>query len=210
MNHLFICRLIFILPVVVQCRAHVAVQNATVQLNKPASLRCTLQSSHEVLIVTWQKIKLEVPENMVTYSKNYGVKLQPSYRDKVNITQLELRNSTITFWNTTREDDGCYNCLFNTFGSGRFSGRACLVTIAGVDHPNGTTSDGVLSFKGPGSQVGRQFISLLLSIVSLIILLVACLISILYWKCHRHQEVGPEILALSSMDVHIHAQALLK
>nr|QRN68079.1 CD200-like protein [Betacoronavirus Erinaceus]QRN68116.1 CD200-like protein [Betacoronavirus Erinaceus] len=133
MNHLSICRLILIVPVVVLCRAQVVTQNATVQMNKPASLRCTLQSSHEVLSVTWQKIKQSIPENMVTYSKNHGVVLLSPYKDKVNITQLELTNSTITFWNITHEDDG--------------------------------------------------------------ILLV--LISILYWKCHRHQEVGPEILALS-------------
>nr|QRN68127.1 CD200-like protein [Betacoronavirus Erinaceus] len=197
MNQRSICRLIFFVHVLVLCRAQVLIQNATVQLNKPASLRCTLQSSQEVLIVTWQKIKQGSTENMVTYSKNHGVVLQPSYKDKVNITQLELRNSTITFWNVTQEDDGCYNCLFNTFGSGSISGKACLITIESIDHPNGTTSDSVLHFKGPKSQVGKQFISLLLSIVSLIILLVACLISILYWKCHRHQEVGPEILALS-------------
>nr|QRN68042.1 CD200-like protein [Betacoronavirus Erinaceus]QRN68112.1 CD200-like protein [Betacoronavirus Erinaceus]QRN68129.1 CD200-like protein [Betacoronavirus Erinaceus] len=196
MNHLSICRMIFIVPVVVLCRAQVAIQSATVQLNKPASLRCTLQSTQEVLIVVWQKIKQSGPENMVTYSSNYGVKLQTSYENKVNITQLELRNSTITFWNVTQEDVGCYNCLFNTFGSGKFSGISCLRTTKSIDHPNGTTSvSSVTHFKDPKSQVEKQFISLLLSIVSLIILLV--LISILYWKCHRHQEVGPEILALS-------------
>ncbi|XP_042812559.1 OX-2 membrane glycoprotein isoform X4 [Panthera tigris] len=63
---------------------------------------------------------------MVTFSKNHGVVVQPAYKDKINITQLELKNSTITFWNTTLEDEGCYKCLFNTFGSGKISGKACL------------------------------------------------------------------------------------
>nr|QRN68067.1 CD200-like protein [Betacoronavirus Erinaceus] len=193
MNHLSICRLILIVPVVVLCRAQVVIQNATVQMNKPASLRCTLQSSQEVLIVTWQKIKQSGPENMVTYSKNHGVVLQTSYKNKANITQLELTNSTITFWNTTMEDDGCYNCIFNIFGPVMI-GKSCLRIIKSIDHPNGTTSvNSVIHFKDPKSQVEKQFISLLLSIVSLIILLV--LISI-YWKCHRHQEVWPEILEL--------------
>ncbi|KAF3827571.1 hypothetical protein GH733_003057, partial [Mirounga leonina] len=88
--------------------------------------RCSLQNSEEVLIVTWQKIKAVSPENMVTFSKNHGVVVQPAYKDKINITQLELKNSTITFWNTTLEDEGCYKCLFNTFGSGKISGTACL------------------------------------------------------------------------------------
>ncbi|XP_048961094.1 OX-2 membrane glycoprotein isoform X5 [Canis lupus dingo] len=63
---------------------------------------------------------------MVTFSKNHGVVVQPAYKDKINVTQLELKNSTITFWNTTLEDEGCYKCLFNTFGSGKISGTACL------------------------------------------------------------------------------------
>lgn len=67
---------------------------------------------------------------MVTFSKNHGVVLQPAYEDKVNITELGLHNSTITFWNTTLDDEGCYKCLFNTFGSGKISGVACL-TLSG-------------------------------------------------------------------------------
>nr|QRN68032.1 CD200-like protein [Betacoronavirus Erinaceus] len=195
MNQRSICRLIFFVHVLVLCRAQVLIQNATVQLNKPASLRCTLQSSQEVLIVTWQKIKQGSPENMVTYSKNHGVVLQPSYKDKVNITQLELTNSTITFWNITQEDDGCYNCLFNTF-SRKISGKSCLTIIAQPTESVAVLNETVNKALGEN----HDAVPLLLSIVSLIILLV--LISILlYWKRHRQQEVGPEVLALSSQDV---------
>lgn len=104
----------------------VLTQDEKQQLNTPASLKCSLQSSQEVLVVTWQKKKAVSPENMVTFSKNHGVVIQPAYRDKLNITQLGLQNSTITFWNTTLEDEGCYMCLFNTFGSGKISGTSCL------------------------------------------------------------------------------------
>ncbi|XP_027442913.1 OX-2 membrane glycoprotein-like isoform X1 [Zalophus californianus] len=119
-------RLIWFLAAVMLCRAQVVTQNEKELLNTPASLRCSLQNSEEVLIVTWQKIKAVSPENMVTFSKNHGVVVQPAYKGKINITQLELKNSTITFWNTTLEDEGCYKCLFNTFGSGKISGTACL------------------------------------------------------------------------------------
>nr|QRN68124.1 CD200-like protein [Betacoronavirus Erinaceus] len=200
MNHLSICRLTFIVPVVVLCRAQVVVQNATVQLNKPASLRCTLQSSQEVLLVTWQKIKQRIPENMVTYSNMYGVQLQDRYMGKLNITQ-ELRNSTITFWNITLEDQGCYNCFFNTYSISfyKLSGRPCLNIIA--QPPDNVPVRPILDgdSKETLHKVGENpiVLSLLLSMGFLIILRV--LISILYWKLHRHQEVGPEILALSPM-----------
>nr|XP_037859238.1 OX-2 membrane glycoprotein isoform X2 [Chlorocebus sabaeus] len=104
----------------------VVTQDEREQLYTPASLRCSLQNAQEVLIVTWQKKKAVSPENMVTFSENHGVVIQPAYKDKINITQLGLQNSTITFWNITLEDEGCYMCLFNTFGSGKISGTACL------------------------------------------------------------------------------------
>ncbi|XP_040836431.1 OX-2 membrane glycoprotein isoform X3 [Ochotona curzoniae] len=126
--HLSTFSLIWGMAAVVLCTAQeeVLTQDEKQQLNTPASLKCSLQSSQEVLVVTWQKKKAVSPENMVTFSKNHGVVIQPAYRDKLNITQLGLQNSTITFWNTTLEDEGCYMCLFNTFGSGKISGTSCL------------------------------------------------------------------------------------
>lgn len=104
----------------------VVTQDERKLLHTPASLRCSLKLSQEPLIVTWQKKKAVSPENMVTYSKAHGVVVQPAYRDRVNITELGLWNTSITFWNTTLDDEGCYMCLFNTFVSGKISGTACL------------------------------------------------------------------------------------
>ncbi|XP_054433287.1 OX-2 membrane glycoprotein isoform X2 [Pteronotus mesoamericanus] len=135
-------------------------------LNTPASLQCFLESSQEVLIVTWQKIKAVTPENMVTFSNEHGVVVQPRYKNKMNITELGLRNSTITFWNTTLDDEGCYKCLFNTFGAGKIAGIACLTLFVqptvflrykfSEDHLNITCSANarpppVISWKVPGS-----------------------------------------------------------
>lgn len=119
-------RLIWFLAAVMLCRAQVVTQDEREPLNTPASLRCFLEIPQEVLIVTWQKIKATSPENMVTFSKEHGVVVQQAYKDKMNITELGLRNTTITFWNTTLDDEGCYKCLFNTFGYGKISGIACL------------------------------------------------------------------------------------
>ncbi|KAM5281490.1 OX-2 membrane glycoprotein [Ctenodactylus gundi] len=126
--HLSTYSLIWVMAAVVLCTAQVEVvtQDERKPLNTPVSLRCSLQSSQEAMIVTWQKKRAVSPENMATYSKNHGVVIQPAYKDRVNITELGLWNSTITFWNATVEDEGCYLCLFNTFGSGKSSGTACL------------------------------------------------------------------------------------
>ncbi|XP_054984506.1 OX-2 membrane glycoprotein-like isoform X1 [Sorex araneus] len=121
-----VCRLIWIWPAVMLCRAKVVTQNVSEPLHSSASLRCSLQSSAEVVIVTWQKIRRLSPENMATFSKKFGVVVQPDYKDKINITQLDLKESTLTFWNTTLDDEECYKCLFNTFGSGQISGVTCL------------------------------------------------------------------------------------
>ncbi|XP_008144816.1 OX-2 membrane glycoprotein isoform X4 [Eptesicus fuscus] len=124
--HLSTYRLIWFLAAVMLCRAQVVTQDEREPLNTPASLRCFLEIPQEVLIVTWQKIKASSPDNMVTFSKEHGVVVQQAYKDKMNITELGLQNTTITFWNTTLDDEGCYKCLFNTFGSGKISGIACL------------------------------------------------------------------------------------
>ncbi|KAM6223974.1 OX-2 membrane glycoprotein [Rhynchocyon petersi] len=126
--NLCVCSLAWSMMAMVLCRAQerVVTQDEKEQLHTPASLRCFLKTYQEVLIVTWQKMKPTGPENMVTYSKNHGVVIQPAFRDKMNITYLGLNDSTITFWNATLEDEGCYMCLFNTFGSGKISGKTCL------------------------------------------------------------------------------------
>ncbi|XP_012372829.2 OX-2 membrane glycoprotein isoform X1 [Octodon degus] len=124
--HLSTYCLLWGLAAVVLCTAQVVTQDERQLLNTPASLRCSLQTSQEALIVTWQKKKVLSPENMITYSENHGVVVQPAYENRVNITELGLQKSAITFWNATLEDEGCYMCLFNTFGSGKISGTACL------------------------------------------------------------------------------------
>ncbi|XP_061049057.1 OX-2 membrane glycoprotein isoform X1 [Eubalaena glacialis] len=166
--HLSTFQLIWFLAAMMLCRAQVDTQDVRELLNAPASLRCSLQNPQEVLIVTWQKIKAVSPENMITFSQNHGVVVQPAYKDKINITQLGLMNSTITFWNTTLEDEGCYKCLFNTFGSGKISGIACLTLFVqptvflhyklSEDHLNITCSANarpapMISWKVSGSEI---------------------------------------------------------
>ncbi|AGY30761.1 RF14 [Retroperitoneal fibromatosis-associated herpesvirus] len=99
-------------------------------LGGSASLTCQTPTEAEVLTVTWQKSGRESPENMATFSGSHGVVVQPGFLGKANITTSNPHNSTLTLYNLTAADEGCYICLFNTFGSGAKSCRVCLDVTA--------------------------------------------------------------------------------
>ncbi|XP_043852047.1 OX-2 membrane glycoprotein-like isoform X1 [Dromiciops gliroides] len=128
-RHHFTCSLIWGMTLVIQCWAqgNVVTENETVMLERPASLKCTVQTTHEPLIVTWQKLRNERPENMATFSKQHGIVIQSTYKSKIEMSQPGLRESTITFLRTAVEDEGCYLCIFNIFGVETASGKTCLI-----------------------------------------------------------------------------------
>ncbi|XP_039911825.1 OX-2 membrane glycoprotein [Hirundo rustica] len=90
------------------------------------TLSCALTEPMEVLQVTWQKNSEESHDNMATYSKANGLKIHKPYEDRMNFTNLELNQTSITFWDTRMDDSGCYKCLFNVYPFGSFSGNTCL------------------------------------------------------------------------------------
>ncbi|NWU05824.1 OX2G protein, partial [Cephalopterus ornatus] len=97
-----------------------------VRVGDNAPLSCALTEPMDVVQVTWQKGSEKSQKNIATYSKLKGLNIHKSYQDRMNFTSLELNKTSITFWNTTMDDSGCYLCLFNTFPSGSISGRICL------------------------------------------------------------------------------------
>ncbi|NWQ62154.1 OX2G protein, partial [Neopipo cinnamomea] len=97
-----------------------------VRVGDNAPLSCALTEPMDVVQVTWQKGSEKSHKNIATYSKLKGLKIHKSYQDRMNFTSLELNETSITFWDTTMDDSGCYLCLFNTFPSGSVSGRTCL------------------------------------------------------------------------------------
>ncbi|XP_020862818.1 OX-2 membrane glycoprotein isoform X3 [Phascolarctos cinereus] len=127
-SHSFTFSLIWGMTLVMQCRAqgNVITENETVMLERPASLKCSLQTVQEVMIVTWQKLTNRGPENMATFSKQHGVVIQSPYKSKIEMTQPGLSESTITFLRTAVEDEGCYLCIFNIFGVETVPGKTCL------------------------------------------------------------------------------------
>ncbi|KAM9035064.1 OX-2 membrane glycoprotein-like isoform 1-T1 [Sarcophilus harrisii] len=127
-SHHFKYSLIWSMTLVMQCwtQGNVVTEDETVMLERPASLKCSLQTLQEIMIVTWQKLIYGRPENMATFSQQHGIVIQPAYKDKIEITQPGLSESAITFLKTSVEDEGCYLCIFNIFGVGTVSGKTCL------------------------------------------------------------------------------------
>ncbi|XP_068925943.1 OX-2 membrane glycoprotein-like isoform X4 [Petaurus breviceps papuanus] len=127
-SHSFTCCLIWGMFLVMQCWAQgkVVTENETVMLGRPASLKCSLQTIQEIMVVTWQKITKGRPENMATFSKLHGPVIQSAFNGKIEMTQAGLSESAITFLRTSLEDEGCYLCIFNIFGAETASGNPCL------------------------------------------------------------------------------------
>ncbi|XP_072470115.1 OX-2 membrane glycoprotein-like [Notamacropus eugenii] len=94
-------------------------------LDRPVSLKCSLQPVQKIMIITWQKLINGRPENIATFSQ-HRVLIQSAYKDKIEMTQPGLNESTITFLRTAVEDEGCYLCIFNIFGVRTVSGKICL------------------------------------------------------------------------------------
>lgn len=99
----------------------------TAKLGENVNLKCELVSkSKDVLQVTWQKTKGQFYENIATYSKRFGTKIADVFRDHVTVTQMETDISSITIRGIRKEDEACYNCMFNAYPEGAIIGRTCL------------------------------------------------------------------------------------
>lgn len=95
-----------------------------------ATLGCTLLSNGDPLIITWQK-ESAVPENVVTINDYYGTTIQPKWKNKIMANKTaNSKETNLVFLNPTLADIGCYLCLFNIFGTGKVSGKACIEMYA--------------------------------------------------------------------------------
>nr|XP_020862850.1 OX-2 membrane glycoprotein-like [Phascolarctos cinereus] len=95
-------------------------------LGNNVTLKCNLTIPVDVLQITWQKVQGSVPENIGTYSSQYGRKIFPPYNERIHHSSEELTSSSMTIYNVTLEDDACYKCLFNVFPNGIHEGQMCF------------------------------------------------------------------------------------
>ncbi|XP_026014689.1 OX-2 membrane glycoprotein-like [Astatotilapia calliptera] len=101
-------------------------QTVLAAVGEDAEFSCQLLETKDILQVTWQKISPDVQENVATYSKYYGQRVNDGFTDKVEFKYTGLQNCSIVIRNVTEQDEGCYHCLFNTYPEGSFIGRTCL------------------------------------------------------------------------------------
>uniref|UniRef100_A0ABM5FXB9 OX-2 membrane glycoprotein-like isoform X1 n=1 Tax=Pogona vitticeps TaxID=103695 RepID=A0ABM5FXB9_9SAUR len=110
---------------------HKSVQIITAGRN--VTLHCQLAGIHDVVQITWQKEHEKTKTNVATYSKAHGSQVLGEYKNNVHLFQSGLQVSAITFHAATFQDEGCYNCIFNTFPLGSITGKTCLRVYALTD-----------------------------------------------------------------------------
>uniref|UniRef100_A0A3B4TM67 OX-2 membrane glycoprotein-like n=1 Tax=Seriola dumerili TaxID=41447 RepID=A0A3B4TM67_SERDU len=101
-------------------------QTVVAAVGEDARLSCQLMQHKEVLQVTWQKVFPEGEKNVATYSKHFGPRVTPDFREKVEIKDAGLKNCSIVIREVMEQDEGCYLCLFNTFPDGAVTATTCL------------------------------------------------------------------------------------
>uniref|UniRef100_A0A669CWU8 Ig-like domain-containing protein n=1 Tax=Oreochromis niloticus TaxID=8128 RepID=A0A669CWU8_ORENI len=101
-------------------------QTVLAAVGEDAEFSCQLLETKDVRQVTWQKISPDVQENVATYNKYFGQRVNDGFTDKVKFKHTGLQNCSIVIRNVTEQDERCYRCLFNTYPEGAFTGRTCL------------------------------------------------------------------------------------
>ncbi|XP_049426723.1 OX-2 membrane glycoprotein-like isoform X3 [Epinephelus fuscoguttatus] len=101
-------------------------QTVMAAVGEDALLNCQLMQPKDVVQVTWQKILPDKEQNVATYTKYFGQRVNPGFRDKMKFKYAGLQNSSIVINNVTEEDEGCYHCLFNSYPDGALTGSTCL------------------------------------------------------------------------------------
>lgn len=126
-----------IFPVVILCcLLHFALSEVITQSNvqaftgSSANLSCSLPSSNdEIVQVTWQKKISGTWENMASYSKKFGIKIQPFASNVAFSNSVKLWNATIIISNLSFENSSCYKCLFSGHPDGTLSATTCLSVV---------------------------------------------------------------------------------
>uniref|UniRef100_A0A6Q2ZPC0 Ig-like domain-containing protein n=1 Tax=Esox lucius TaxID=8010 RepID=A0A6Q2ZPC0_ESOLU len=85
-----------------------------------------LMEPRDVLQVTWQKETQGGTENVASYHKRFGTKVNPTFNRNVEFLNVGLQNCSMFLRGVSREDESCYKCLFTTYHDGSISGRTCL------------------------------------------------------------------------------------
>uniref|UniRef100_UPI00398E32CC OX-2 membrane glycoprotein-like isoform X2 n=1 Tax=Pristiophorus japonicus TaxID=55135 RepID=UPI00398E32CC len=100
-------------------------ENMKAVLGGNVTFSCTTHLK-DILQVTWQKLNGQSVENVATFSEKFGPNVIGSFNGRAAFRQSEKEVSTIALSGVRLEDEGCYQCLFNTFPTGSNIGKTCL------------------------------------------------------------------------------------
>ncbi|XP_018413355.1 PREDICTED: uncharacterized protein LOC108788126 [Nanorana parkeri] len=95
-------------------------------LGGDVTLTCEFQAHLDVLQVTWQKKRGKDTQNMVTCSDKYGINIARPFEKHITVVNTSSVTSSIRISKLEKEDEACYNCLFNAYPNGAFTGGVCL------------------------------------------------------------------------------------
>uniref|UniRef100_V9KVN7 OX-2 membrane glycoprotein-like protein n=1 Tax=Callorhinchus milii TaxID=7868 RepID=V9KVN7_CALMI len=136
--------------------------NHEVVLGGNVTFKCALMGSDDVLQVTWQKLNGHSEKNTATFSKKYGSNIFGSFEGRATFIPSEVTVSIINLSGVRFEDEGCYQCLFNTFLDGAKVGKTCLsvhvmpeATLQSSATDAATNSNGSSDFVATCSATGR-------------------------------------------------------
>ncbi|XP_030600837.1 OX-2 membrane glycoprotein-like [Archocentrus centrarchus] len=101
-------------------------QTVLAAVGEDAEFSCQLLEAKDVLQVTWQKVLPDVEQNVATYNKYFGQRVNAGFTDKVEFKYAGLQNCSIVIRNVMEQDEACYRCLFNTYPEGALTARTCL------------------------------------------------------------------------------------
>ena len=108
-------------------------------VGEEACFTCQLTQSKNILQVTWQKIIPGGTEDVATYNKRFGTKINPPFQEKFKFNDTGLQNSSIVIRHVTKADECCYRCLFNANPEGTIYTKTCLTVY-------GKNQGGVICF----------------------------------------------------------------
>ncbi|XP_051283137.1 uncharacterized protein LOC127378388 isoform X12 [Dicentrarchus labrax] len=101
-------------------------QTVMAAVGEEAHLNCQLMQKKDVVQVTWQKVSPEKEENVATFNRYFGPRVNPDFIDNVEFKDAGLQNNSIVIRNLTEQDEGCYRCLFSTYPEGALTAITCL------------------------------------------------------------------------------------
>ncbi|KAM4595859.1 nectin 1a-like isoform 2-T2 [Polymixia lowei] len=101
-------------------------RSVTATVGEDAHFNCQLTQFKDVLQVTWQKLLPGRVENLASYNKLIGTRINPPFLGKVELEDAGLQNNSLVLRSVTKQDECCYRCMFNTFPEGAFTGKTCL------------------------------------------------------------------------------------